>query len=115
LGDRDLLVLAFRNLIDNALKYSAPGDRVEIRATDDGQWVTVEVADTGLGIPSDQLPRIFEELYRADNAHGISGSGLGLALVWSILKLHGGRIDVRSREAGGTVVRVRLRTSAGDA
>jgi two-component system OmpR family sensor kinase len=114
-GDRDLLVLAFRNLIDNALKYSSPRDRVEIRATDDGNWATIEVADTGLGIPTDQLPRIFEELYRADNVHGISGSGLGLALVWRILKLHGGRIGVRSREAEGTVVRVRLRTSARDA
>lgn len=107
-GDRDLLMLALRNLIDNALKYSSADDRVEVRATDDGQWATVEVADTGVGIPSEQLPRIFEELYRADNAQGVPGSGLGLALVWRILKLHDGRIDVRSREGQGTVMRVRL-------
>ena len=111
LGDRDLLVLAFRNLIDNALKYSSPHDRVEIRAMDDRNWATVEFADSGLGIPTEQLPRIFEELFRADNVRGISGSGLGLALVWRILKLHGGRIDVRSREGEGTVMRVRLRTA----
>jgi len=110
-GDRDMLTLVFRNLISNALKYSSPQDTVEIRATDDSNWVTIEVADTGLGIPTDQLPRIFEELYRADNVQGIPGSGLGLALVWRILKLHGGRINVRSREDQGTVMRVRLRVS----
>ncbi len=111
-GDRDMLALVFRNLINNALKYSSPQDPVEIRATDDNNWVTIEVADTGRGIPADQLPRIFEELYRADNVRGIPGSGLGLALVWRILKLHGGRINVRSREDQGTVMRVRLRVSA---
>lgn len=111
-GDRDMLALVFQNLINNALKYSSPQDTVEIRATDDSNWATIEVADTGLGIPTDQLPRIFEELYRADNVQGIPGSGLGLALVWRILKLHGGRINVRSREGRGTIVRVRLRVSA---
>lgn len=111
-GDRDMLALVFQNLINNALKYSSPQDHVEIRATDDSNWVTIEVADTGLGIPADQLPRIFEELYRADNIQGIPGSGLGLALVWRILKLHGGRINVRSREGEGTIMRVRLRISA---
>lgn len=111
-GDRDMLALVFQNLINNALKYSSPQDTVEIRATDDSNWATIEVADSGLGIPTDQLPRIFEELYRADNVQGISGNGLGLALVWRILKLHGGRINVRSREGRGTIVRVRLRISA---
>ena len=111
-GDRDMLVLVFRNLLDNALKYSAAEDRVEVRASDDGNWATVEIADTGLGIPNNQLSRIFEELYRADNAQGVPGSGLGLALVWRILRLHGGRINVRSRENQGTIMRVLLRVTS---
>jgi two-component system OmpR family sensor kinase len=107
-GDRDLLVLAFRNLLDNALKYTSADDGVEVRAADDGQVVVVEVADTGLGIPSDEVTHIFEELYRGRNARGVEGSGLGLALVQRIVTLHGGDITVRSREGQGTVLAVRL-------
>ncbi len=107
-GDRDLLVLAFRNLLDNALKFTSADDRVEVRAADDGQMVVVEVADTGLGIPSDEVTHIFEELYRGRNARGVEGSGLGLALVQRIVSLHGGDITVRSREGQGTVLAVRL-------
>ncbi len=107
-GDRDLLSLAFYNLIDNALKFSRPQDTVEVRALEDGRWLTVEVADTGPGIPADDLPRIFDELYRGANARGYEGSGLGLALVQRIVTLHGGDVSVRSRPGQGTVFTVRL-------
>jgi two-component system, OmpR family, sensor kinase len=109
-GDRDLLGLVFYNLIENALKYSGPAETVEVRAADDGRWVTVEVADTGPGISSEDLPRLFEELYRGSNARGIEGSGLGLALVRRVIDRHGGQISIRSRQDGvrGTVVTVRL-------
>jgi two-component system OmpR family sensor kinase len=107
-GDRDLLVVALRNLLDNALKFTKGTDRVEVRAADDGRTVTIEVADNGMGIPADELDHIFEELYRGKNARGIPGSGLGLSLARKVVLLHGGMIDVRSREGQGTVVTVRL-------
>jgi len=105
-GDRDLLVVAFRNLVENALKFTAADDQVEVRAADDGRHAVVEVADTGPGIAPDELPHIFDELFRGQNARELPGSGLGLALVKRIVSLHGGRIDVRSRMGQGTVVRV---------
>lgn len=107
-GDRDLLWLAFFNLLDNALKFTRPGDTIEIRAFEDGRSVVVEVADTGPGIPEEDLPYVFEELYRGANARGQEGSGLGLALVRAIVKRHGGRVQVRSRPDKGTVFTIRL-------
>lgn len=107
-ADRDLLIIAFRNLIDNAMKYTAPGDQVEVRATDDGNMALIEVADTGPGIPDDELPHIFEELYRGRQSERVPGSGLGLTLVQRIVELHGGEIAVRSRVGQGTVMTVRL-------
>ncbi|GBD08808.1 Sensor histidine kinase ResE [Candidatus Thermoflexus japonica] len=108
LGDHELLVVVFRNVLDNAMKFTRAGDRVEVRVMEDGDWAVVEVADTGLGIPADELPHIFEELYRGRNAREVPGSGLGLALVERIVTLHGGKVAVRSREGQGTVVRVWL-------
>lgn len=110
-GDRDLLVVVVRNLVDNALKYSTDGDQVQVRATDDGQWAVVEVADSGYGISEDDIGLIFEELYRGANARGVPGSGLGLALVRRIISLHGGTITVRSRAGQGTVMLIRLPTA----
>ena len=109
-GDRDLLSLAVYNLVENALKYTSPNDSVEVRALEDGKAVVVEVADSGAGIASEDLSKIFEELYRGSNARSTEGSGLGLALVNRIISLHGGQIDVRSRQNGprGTVFTVRL-------
>jgi two-component system OmpR family sensor kinase len=107
-GDRDLLVVAFRNLVENALKFTAVSDQVEVRAAEDGRHAVVEVADTGPGIAPDELPHIFDELFRCRNARELPGSGLGLALVERIVSLHGGRVDVRSRIDRGTVVRVSL-------
>lgn len=107
-GDRDLLILAFRNLLDNALKFSGQDGQVQVRATDDGNMAVIEVADTGPGIPEDEMPHIFEELYRGQQAKRVAGSGLGLALVQRIIKLHGGEISVFSRDQQGTVMTIRL-------
>lgn len=112
LGDRDLLVLVFRNLLDNALKFSAPGASVEVRVTEDGRMARVEIVDTGAGIPPDELEHIFEELYRGENARGVPGSGLGLKLVERIIFLHQGLIQVRSKPALGSVFAVRLPLAA---
>lgn len=109
-GDRDLLVLAVYNLIENALKFTSRDDSVEVRALEDGQSIVIEVADSGVGIPAEDLPKIFEELYRGSNARSTEGSGLGLALVNRIVALHSGRIYVRSSQAEprGTVFTMRL-------
>jgi two-component system, OmpR family, sensor kinase len=107
-GDRDLLVLVFRNLLDNALKFSAPEDEVEVRVTEDGRMAIVDVVDTGPGILPEETSHIFEELYRGENARGVSGSGLGLRLVERIVELHDGVVQVRSKPEQGTVFTVRL-------
>ena len=108
LGDWDLLFLAAYNLLDNALKFTRPGDRVEVRAFEDGAFVAVEIADTGPGIPEEEVSRVWEELYRGQGARGIPGSGLGLALVRAIVEKHGGRVTMRSRAGQGTLVAMRL-------
>ena len=107
-GDRDLIFLAVYNLLDNALKFTRSGDTVEVRASEDGAGVVVEVADTGLGVPEDELPHIFEELYRGQEARGIAGSGLGLALVKAVVERHGGSVTIRSRPGQGSVFGLRL-------
>lgn len=109
-GDRDLLSLAVYNLVENALKFTSVEEAVEVRALEDGKAIVIEVADSGPGIPSEELSKIFEELYRGANARGVDGSGLGLALVQRIVELHGGQIDVRSTQADprGTVFTLRL-------
>lgn len=107
-GDHDLLFLAVYNLLDNALKFSGPGDTVELRAYEDGAYVVVEVADTGPGIPDDDRPHVWEELYRGQTARRVEGSGLGLALVRAIITRHDGKVDLRSREGQGTVFVLRI-------
>jgi two-component system, OmpR family, sensor kinase len=107
-GDQDLIFLAIYNLLDNALKFTRPGDTVEVRASEDGASVVVEVADTGLGVPEDEQPHVFEELYRGQEARGIAGSGLGLALVKAVVERHGGTITIRSRPGKGSVFTLRL-------
>ena len=108
LGDWDLLFLAIYNLLDNALKFTRPGDTVEVRASEGSTFVIIEVADTGPGIPQEELPRVWEELYRGQGAQGVPGSGLGLALVRAIVERHGGQVTLRSRAGQGTVVTMRL-------
>jgi two-component system OmpR family sensor kinase len=107
-GDWDLLFLAAYNLLDNALKFTRPGDTVEVRAFEDGTFVAIEVADTGPGIPEEEVPRVWEELCRGQGARGVPGSGLGLALVRAIVERHGGQVKLRSRVGQGTVVTMRL-------
>ena len=107
-GDYDLLLLALHNLLDNALKFARPGDTVEVRAFEDGTSVVVEVADTGQGIQAEEIPHVWQELYRGKGARGVPGSGLGLALVRAIVERHAGEASLRSRAGQGTVVGVRL-------
>lgn len=107
-GDWDLLYLALYNLLDNALKYSKAGSRIEVRGRENEGQVEIEVADTGVGIAPDALPHIWDELYRADRTRGISGSGLGLALTRAIIERHGGTVSAASRVGQGTSMQVEL-------
>jgi two-component system OmpR family sensor kinase len=109
-GDRDLLGLAIYNLLDNALKYSTSGDAIEMRVREDGRALFIEVADSGAGIQVQDQERIFEDLYRGQNARETDGSGLGLTLARRIIQLHRGEITLRSNPAQvhGTVFTIRL-------
>jgi two-component system, OmpR family, sensor kinase len=107
-GDRDLLFIALQNLVANAVKFSAVGDTVEVRASEDGSWLLLEVADTGVGIPADEIGEVWQELARGRAARGLPGTGIGLALVRVIVIRHGGQVAIRSRDGQGTVVGIRL-------
>jgi two-component system, OmpR family, sensor kinase len=107
-GDYDLLVLAIYNLIENALKYSAAESTVEVRALEDGNDILIDVANTGSSIPEAELVQVFDELYRGEDVKHIAGSGLGLALVRTVIARHAGTINARSRPGQGTVFSIRL-------
>ncbi len=109
-GDRDLLLLAVYNLVENALKFTSENESVEVRVMEDGRAILIEVADTGMGVAPEDVANIFDELYRGSNARGTEGSGLGLALVNRIASLHGGGVGVRSSQVDprGTVFTLRL-------
>ena len=106
-ADPDLLSLAVDNVLGNAAKYSQEGP-IEVRLREEAGEAVIEVADTGRGIPSADLPQVFDELARAQNARDVAGSGIGLSLVSGILRRHGGTVALRSAEGSGTVVTLRL-------
>jgi len=114
-GDADRLRQLLLNLVDNALKYTPPGGRVTLSLHKKEGWVQIVVADTGLGIPPEDLqpgpsgvPPIFERFYRADRARSRGGTGLGLSIVHWIANAHGGRIEVESTVGHGSTFTVWL-------
>jgi signal transduction histidine kinase len=110
-GDAERLNEVFGNLLSNAFKFTQRGGRIRLRAAAaNGNGVQVEVDDSGVGIPSDKLPRIFEKFFQVDNeAQPRSvGSGLGLAIARELVEAHGGTITADSREGEGTLFRVIL-------
>jgi signal transduction histidine kinase len=109
---RDLALLV-RNLVDNAIRYTAPGGKVHVELTTDDGEVVLAVADTGLGIPHRDLPRIFERFYRVDRARSreTGGTGLGLSIVKHVAENLGGRVQVTSELGQGTRFEVRLPAS----
>ena len=108
--DVQKLYQVFLNLLDNAIKYSDPGDRVDVEIEEDDSTLTVRIRDTGVGIPEEDLDQLFERFYRVDKdrSRATGGSGLGLAISRQIVEMHGGSISVESEVDVGSVFEVRL-------
>ena len=96
------------NLVDNAIKHSPSGGRVELRAFREPRTLVLSVKDTGVGIPPDELPRIWDRLYRGDPSRSQRGLGLGLSLVRAVVRAHGGEIAAISALGVGSTFTVRL-------
>ena len=109
-GLRDRIEQVIVNIVSNAVKYNQRGGRVDISGGEKGESVFLTVSDTGLGIPEEDLPRVFERFYRVDKARSRErgGTGLGLAIAREIIEFHGGNISIRSKEGRGTSITVTL-------
>jgi len=107
-GDRTRLEQVAANLIDNAIKYTTSGGRVNVAVRRDGGGALLEVRDTGAGIPADEIPRIWDRLFRGDSSRAERGLGLGLSLVKAIVIAHGGSVDVSSNPGHGSTFTIRL-------
>jgi len=103
-GDRRQLVSAVYNLLDNAVKYSDPDSKIDVRVTDDGERLHIAVQDHGIGIPANDIERVFERFYRVDLARSrqTGGTGLGLSIVRHVMANHGGEVTVASRLGEGS-------------
>ncbi len=106
--DRTRIEQALAILLDNAVKYTPQRGKVTVSVGEHAGWVNLEVSDTGVGIPEDQIPSIFERFYRADEARNTAGAGLGLSIAWQIAEAHGGTITVESKPDQGSTFVLRL-------
>jgi len=108
--DRSLMLRAVSNLVSNAIAYTQPGGTVTLAATNEDAAICIEVSDTGVGIPAEALPRVFDRFFRVDPSRSKTsgGTGLGLAIVQSILALHGGSAELTSQPGRGTRVTLRV-------
>ena len=109
-GVRQVLQEIFYNLCENAIKYNKAGGMVKVSVIQVGNQAVVKVADTGIGIPAEEQPRVFERFYRVDKSHSriIGGTGLGLSIVKHGVQLHQGDISLESQPDKGTAITVRL-------
>jgi two-component system heavy metal sensor histidine kinase CusS len=108
--DRSLMLRAVSNLVSNAIAHTPPGGTVTLAATSQDGSICIEVSDTGVGIPAEALPRVFDRFFRVDpsRSKASGGTGLGLAIVESILTLHGGSAEISSQLGRGTRVTLRM-------
>ncbi|MFC2158764.1 ATP-binding protein [Acidobacteriota bacterium] len=109
-ADKDALKELFFNLINNAVKYTMDGGEVKISIRLDGLWIKIDVSDTGIGISTEDLPKIFDEFFRSSNAksRNIEGTGVGLAIVNEVVDAHKGKLEVQSELGKGTTFTVKL-------
>jgi len=109
IGDHDNLLGVFNNIISNAVKYTPENGNIDIRIKSDGSFIKVDVKDSGVGIPSEDLSRVFDKFYRVKGkTRGITGSGLGLSVAKSIVEAHRGTVQVQSEENVGSQFSVAL-------
>jgi two-component system, OmpR family, sensor histidine kinase BaeS len=102
LADPDRADQILKNLLSNALKFTAPGGTVTVSVSPEADGAVVEVSDTGVGIPPDELPHVFERFWRGKQTGRVAGSGIGLAVVHTLVEAHGGTITVDSKPTEGT-------------
>ena len=109
-GDRERITQVIINIISNAIKYNKKDGSVRVTCEKEGDFACVTVADTGIGIPEADLPRIFDRFYRVDKARSRErgGTGLGLAIAKEIAMRHGGDIEIESEYGKGTVMKLKL-------
>jgi two-component system sensor histidine kinase VicK len=109
-GDRARIEQVFMNILTNAVKYTPSGGRVDITGGGYGDSVWVRISDTGIGIPPEDMPHVFDRFYRVDKARSreSGGTGLGLSIAREIIARHGGRIDIDSAPGEGTTVTITL-------
>jgi len=103
-----LMVQVLVNLLDNALKYSSSGTPIEVKAQVESSEARIQVADRGMGIPADDLSRVFDKFYRVQRPGQVGGTGLGLSICKGFVEAQGGRIRAQIREGGGTVMTISL-------
>jgi signal transduction histidine kinase len=113
LVDRARIRQVCANLIDNAIKYTAPGGRVEVTVSGDETMGFVSIADTGSGIPAEERSRVWDRLYRGDRSRTERGLGLGLSLVKAVVQAHGGEVRLQSEVGVGSTFDVRLPRASG--
>jgi two-component system heavy metal sensor histidine kinase CusS len=108
--DRSLMLRAVSNLVSNAIAHTPPGGTVTLAAKNEDDAIRIEVFDTGVGIPAEAIPRVFDRFFRVDPSRSkiSGGTGLGLAIVQSILALHGGGVEITSQFGHGTRVTLRV-------
>ncbi len=111
-ADHNLLFYVFDNLIGNAIKYSPQHPTVKVLASVEAGWVLIEVWDEGIGVPPEDLPRLFDMYFRSSNVGAFPGSGVGLYIVRTFVQLHGGRVGVESVLGQGSVFTVHLPIAA---
>ena len=111
-GDRKSLQRMFFNILNNAIKYTEKGGKIRIALKEKKRMVEVSISDTGVGIPKDSLPYIFERFYRVDKArsHREGGSGLGLSICKHIIDIHKGQINVNSQIGKGSTFIIKIPT-----
>lgn len=107
-GDRELLTQALSSLVDNAVDFTPQGGTVEIRVSQQNDEILLTVTDTGSGIPDFAMARVFERFYSLPRSHGMKSSGLGLAFVQEVARLHLGEATLRNRPEGGVEACIRL-------
>ncbi len=108
-GDKDRFLQLVLNLVENGIKYSNPGSTVTVRSYSENNYYVLEVEDNGIGIPKEDLPRIFERFYRVDKARKSGGTGLGLAIVKHIVKCFNGDIQIKSELGVGSKFTVKIK------